>query len=521
MTRRKNGADVIVVGAGMAGLAVAHHLSARGVRDVLVLEAGADRGREHERWVRQPDVALERWLHPQSDPAFWRPYSTTGPGYLGISGLRRRIGGRSLYWHGVSLPMDPWALHGSQAVTDARMPARAWPQELTKDLTTSWEGGLPLYDRTRGMLEAWVAAVAGPAAEPEPGIQLGGALLAAVPQPVRRMPGGDRWAAYSPLVHWEPGSASSPPLRAGHRVSGIAVRSGTVSGVRAECDGRRVELPAAAVVLAAGTVENSRLLLQARAAVGASGPHRLTGLTDKLVHGLNVTADSVRVPPEMLAAARRGAFLWRPVPRLRSNLFAVLSVTPQGLVAIDVWLMGEQTCSDMNSVTCTPTTKGAWRTRLVSGLSDADMKLGDQQQDELRAMWRNLRAVIGLPTVSLGFDSGYGSPDLPDRLLAPSTATQAGQVQTYSFPLGAEQHEACTTPFGQVLGTDHQDRVVSGLYVTGPSVFPRGGAANPGMTVLALSERLAGVLCQAGASRTAAVVSGPASRAAPRSTPAG
>jgi choline dehydrogenase-like flavoprotein len=65
---------------------------------------------------------------------------------------------------------------------------------------------------------------------------------------------------------------------------------------------------------------------------------------------------------------------------------------------------------------------------------------------------------------------------------------------TYSFPLGSEQHESGTTPFGRVLADDHQFHVLRGVFAAGPSAFPRAGAANPTMTILALGRRLGAML---------------------------
>src|ERR1700693_6165782 len=91
-------ADVVVVGSGMAALAVAAEISRLTSLHAIVLESGPDGGREHTRCVWDERTALRKWLEPESDAFFWRPYHARGPHYQGISGYRRRVGGRSLYW---------------------------------------------------------------------------------------------------------------------------------------------------------------------------------------------------------------------------------------------------------------------------------------------------------------------------------------------------------------------------------------------------------------------------------------
>jgi len=72
----------------------------------------------------------------------------------------------------------------------------------------------------------------------------------------------------------------------------------------------------------------------------------------------------------------------------------------------------------------------------------------------------------------------------------PDPSSAPGAVCTYSFPLGTENHEAGTLPLGSILDDDHQFRGLAGLYAVGPAVFPRAGAANPALTILALASVL-------------------------------
>src|SRR5262245_49023479 len=138
-------ADVIVVGGGLAGLEVAKELDRRGAGDVVVLEAGPGDDLAHVNVANDAETALRLWAEPASDKHFWRPWSSRStPHYDGVAGLRRRVGGRSLYWHGVVLPLEPWALCEPW-----------WPASVVSDLTESWQGGPSLYARVRADLDAW------------------------------------------------------------------------------------------------------------------------------------------------------------------------------------------------------------------------------------------------------------------------------------------------------------------------------------------------------------------------------
>jgi hypothetical protein len=72
---------------------------------------------------------------------------------------------------------------------------------------------------------------------------------------------------------------------------------------------------------------------------------------------------------------------------------------------------------------------------------------------------------------ALSFDTDYGSAYLRDWLLAAWGASSATPVRTYSFPLGAKQHEAGTTPLARVLDEGHEFRAIRGLFAAGPSSF--------------------------------------------------
>ncbi|MFJ9518440.1 GMC oxidoreductase [Kitasatospora sp. NPDC101801] len=481
-------ADVVVVGGGMAGLEIAKELDLRGAPDVLVLEAGPADDLAHVNAAHDADTALRMWLAPDGDPHFWRPWSShCAPHYLGVAGLRRRLGGRSLYWHGVTLPVENWAL---------REPW--WPAAVVRDLTRSWQDGPSLLTRVGNDLRDWAAADGpAPAAGPDT-LDLGSVRLVRAPQAVRAVPGpaDHRWEAYSPLTHWEQGLDSrrtrfaadtrvlSVRLTEG-QVTGVTVRSGPAGAVRT--------VSCRTVVLAAGTVESTRIVAQS---LGRREP--FDGLVDHLAQGFVVALPPDGIPAGIAAAADAGAFLYAPgPPAARSNLFVRLYRNRTGAVVLDTWLMGEQLpCAD-GVLRFTPDAdpQAPWTTAVSCGLGPQDTEVVAAQRTALREFWEQFCLATGRTATPLGFpDFESAERILEDVLPGVDEASADAVPVTWTRPLGTEYHEAGTLPLGRWLDDGHALRGTRGLYVAGPASFPRSGAANPSLTVLALARRLAALL---------------------------
>lgn len=475
MSKQPTGADVVIVGSGMAGLAVAADLVARTDASVVVLEAGPDAGHCHIRQAHSEDEANRLWLAPESDPNFWRPYQARGAHYLGISGLRRRVGGRSLYWGGALLPMDAWALDQS------------WPAEVIADMTIGWEGGAALFDTVAAEISDWASITPLPAAPP---LALAGRTFNSTLHATRRE--GARWAAYSPLDKIDV-AAKQPTIVPESFALGVLMNAGRAVGVRTAAG----DISASHVVLAAGTVENSRLALQALSELGTDHGQRLNGLVDKIAQGFTLACDVKTVTPAIRQAATTGGTFHTILdPSLRSNHFVRLSTRPDGGIVLDTWLMGEQRQSDASAVHCTPTEDWPWQTTVKAALSQADEDLAEAQRAFLENFWSEIREDFGFGTTDLTFERVFGSKDLPERLMSTKTGALPKGPVTYAFPLGAELHEAGTTPLGAMLNDKHVFKELPGLYAAGPSTFSRPGAANPALTILALARRLAGKLAK-------------------------
>ncbi|WP_171168873.1 FAD-dependent oxidoreductase [Streptomyces sp. I05A-00742] len=472
--------ETVIVGAGMAGLATAAELARRDRGSVAVLEAGPDRGRTHVQSAYSPAEALRLWLRPDTDPDFRRPYRTAGGVYRDLAGLRRRVGGRSLYWGGVLLPIERWAL------------SEEWPDAVITELTETWDSGPSLYQRVVDDVVGWGAEPPG-----APGLTIGRLAFDRTPHATRAEPDGG-WSAFSPLAWWDgDGDGDSKvrrvPILAGHEVLGVRVERGRAAGVVVLTeDGERRDLRANRVVLAAGTVVNSRLAIQALAASDAGTPRELPGLVDKISQGFTVALTDVeRLPDAVRAAAHEGHVYHRTgTASTRSNQFVRFTEGVNGTVNMDSWTMGEQRRGPHGGVRCDGGGAWPWPTTVHARLEAADEAVRTTQQHLLGELWAEMARLLGAPADPLQFSPQHGSPDLADRL----TKVRAPRPLTYSFPLGSEQHEAGTLALGEVLDENHQFTAVPGLYACGPSVMPRTGAANPSMTTLALGKRLGAIL---------------------------
>ncbi|MCY1144071.1 GMC oxidoreductase [Actinoplanes sp. Pm04-4] len=473
-------AECVIVGGGMAGLELAVQMARRGGRPPLVLEAGPDRGAEHYRWALHGAAADQYWIDPSQDESFYRPYEANDGSFVGLAGLRRRLGGRSLYWHAVTLPVEDWALD------------EQWPESVVRDLTKEWHGGEPLYARVERELAEWSGSNRATTRAGDRQVTLGGYLFQDVPSAIRHGEDG-RWKAYSPLEHL---TAEDATILCDSEVLGVLTQKGVTSGVRIRRRGVVHDIRAEKVVLAAGTIESSRLAIQALSNEGLLDRPQLTGLVDKVANGFSASLAPGSLPAEIEEAAAANVKFQAPArDGLRSNIFLMTSVNEHGLIVLRTSFIGEQIAGPLGVVECDDRGVWPWHTSVRCSMSPVDRQLARAQQAEIQRFWGEICHQAGMiEAPALEFDTETGSPDVQQRLVASRSFLAPGAVCTYSFPLGTENHEAGTLPLGSILDDDHQFRGLAGLYAVGPAVFPRAGAANPALTILALARRLAGIL---------------------------
>jgi hypothetical protein len=472
--------DVIVVGAGMAGLELAGRLGESGAC-VAVLEQGPLGTNLHNNVVMSPNEALATWLVPGRDPHFARPWRARRPPHFETgSGLRTRVGGRSLYWYGVVLPVDEWAMQDP-----------AWDQRLVRQLTEphGWYAETTEHlDRWRGVavsidVSAWA-----------------GMTLHRTPKAVRPAPANPgRWFAYSPLDRWRDpvtgestGGEDGVDIHAGASVLQVLLEKGRAVGVlcRDSASGRTRRIEASHVVLAAGTIPSGTLALRALADAGHDR-RQLGRLTDHIVQGYFLRLRSAAAEAA-LAEMPEGSTFAR-LPEIRSNLFLEVERIAPNEVLIDIRITGEQEPSDRNMVVLDES-REAW---VDCSPNSADMTLIEAQRARLQATWDDIAGLVGYPSSALDYGD-YDRPArgndavLPDRL----ALAVSGVPSTWSSFLGTEDHEGGILPVAHILDLQHEFKDVPGLFAAGPSTFPRMGAANPTFTTLALSRRLSGILVE-------------------------
>ncbi|MEV0277852.1 FAD-dependent oxidoreductase [Streptomyces sp. NPDC050610] len=488
---------VAIVGGGLAGLEAARQLAALGVDDILVIEAGPAQDLLHINSAHRNEQALRTFLDPAADPHFQRCWtSESAPHYTVNAGLRKRLGGRSLYWYGASLPVEDWALAD-------------WPEPVVTDLRVAWRGGGPLYEQ--------VAADLG--VDPnrldaqQPLLKLGDFRLARTPQAETRFGDEGRWYAYSPLDHWRhpvTGAALDGPsgvrFLCGTEVLSADIEDGRARGVLVRDGGptpRTRRISADSVVLAAGTIESSRLAIQALCAADPGRPARLNGLTDHIVQGFflrvrDAGGDADGGAPHGPADIAPGSYVTACEDADRSNLFITVERPEPGVLVFDVRLTGEQLPGTGSYVACEPTGEYPWRTTVTAAPAPADRDVIGRQRQVLDQVWRRLAAEFGLTATPLVFDD-FDRPVRTNAFVLPESfgaQTSEGPF-TWSSPLGTEDHEGCTLPLGDVLDDGHAFAAIPCLYACGPATFPRMGAANPSLTSLALARRLAHSLAAA------------------------
>ncbi|MFE7618422.1 GMC oxidoreductase [Streptomyces sp. NPDC057496] len=473
-------AGIVIVGAGMVGLEVAAELERRGVHDVLLLEAGPARDLVHVNAAHSPDEALRMWLDPAEDPHFWQPWtSACAPHYTGVSGLRRRLGGRSLYWHGVILPIESWAMHGH------------WPAPVIHDLTVAWEDGPSLLERTARDLDRWAAGTGEADQGPEK-LVIGDFSYTRTPQAVRAVATDEaspRWEAYTPLAHWETAPDTVVPDT---MALNVEVDDGHVTGVRVRCaDGTVRHIRTRTVVLAAGTTESTRIVAQS-----LGGPERFGGLVDHLAQGFVVALRPESAPPDLLAAADANAFFCAAADSgTRANQFVRLYRNSTGAVVLDTWLMGEQLADEAGYLDISPSDSPdePWQVEVNAALSGPDRTALTAQRNALQRFW----AAVLPSAAPLRFPDFDSAERILEHVLPRIDTLAPDELPiTWTRPLGTEYHEAGTLPFGSRLTDDQELRDLPGVHLAGAAVFPRSGAANPSLVCLALARRLAAELAR-------------------------
>ena len=469
--------QVAVVGSGIAGLTMARELALSGVRSCVVLEAGPAGDVRHKNSL-PGDIGLRLWHTAAADPYFARSWSSNRPPHFHrSSGIRRRVGGRSLYWHGVCLPIENDVLRAGAwplAVVEAlgSVSGSGWYADTARRLE-DWLGE-PL-DASRGPLEAavlkWLLAQ--------------GYFARTVPQAARFDRATGIRVPYSPVEHWlreEP--QGLPPVHARCEVLEMTPTASGRVALTLDSGGSHRVLVAERVCLAAGTLPTTVLAGRLMMRVAGTDECRLEGLNDHIVQGFTAS-----VPRRVLALPRLPGDALCYVPRTdptESNHFEdVTETSDPDRVLLTAWTMGEQVGGD--SAVCVPRTPGAPVVVDVR-FSERDHCVIGHQTRQLGELAEQL-AGKPLPTGEWHFAAG--SPEyLPARTRARAHRGYGDGIAffPYVYPLGSVDHESGTLPLGSSVADDYGAlRCLPAVRVAGPAAFPRSGAANPSLTTMALA----------------------------------
>lgn len=480
--------NILILGGGMSGLELAKHLNNREVENIVVIEAGPADDCNHINAGEEYLQANEFWKNEDSDKYAYRSWqSLSEPHFSKGTCLRRRVGGRSLYWHGVILPIESEIL-------------KHWPPKIVSDLTESWLGGPSLYSQVQSEILAWAEKNY----DADYSFKFTHFEFKVTPQVTKIQGESGRWEAYSPLSYWKEDDKlrNSPLIVSGYEAIAIIIRNGKCIGakLREIASDKIHDVLADKCVLALGTIENSRLAAQSLYDTGNLIEKKITGLVDHIVQGFNVTFEHDKAPAKMgkLIDSHPDTIFFSPsVSGERFNLFFTISRSEFG-IELEVWTMGEQIPSTLGNISITADDE-IMPLSILCDLVNADNILIQKEQDELNIFWREVCDSKKVPFEPLAFEAGFiiharTMGDVHHQFRSPSRVVNYNVPTTWISPLGTENHESSTLPLGAVLNDNHEFNHISNLFAVGPSTFPRPGAANPSLTTLALSRRLAYLL---------------------------
>jgi choline dehydrogenase-like flavoprotein len=483
--------DVCIVGAGVAGLVVAAQL-AETTLDVVVLESGAASSDAAAQTLNDGDIR--------------------GDDYLGLCAARhRQVGGSAYLWNtptapGVGakyVPLDPWDF-------EPRWPEapHGWPlshEQLRRFYARAQEiAGLGRFDYEAAAF--WSHDVAP--------VDLGRELVSRVYQIASRD------ALLLPLLG-RVGRASNVRLLTRATVVLLAAQGAAATATVAHSDGGLQRVRARRVVLAAGAIENARILLVSAAADagvrdrsawlgrGFMEHPRDRALTlipphDRAYRELafydrRIAPDGTAVVGRIALAdewARSGTMLNASatlLPRARPRRALLRSVLGRLGAAC---MPGHRSGSpDDPAWSCHPAPARAFdgwtvllnleqpprreNAVLLSSRRDAHgiplPELHWRWHREDHARLEQLRAIVGAALEG----AGVGRIRVDASALDPNACHHAGTTR-----MDPDARHGVVDEHGRVHGSE-------ALYVTGASVFPTSGFANPTLTIIAMALRLA------------------------------
>ncbi len=451
---------IAVVGGGLSGLEFALHAARNGIA-TTVFEAGSARRQHHVHFdldQYEGDSKTKCWTHDE----FW----------AADAGLPRRLGGRSLCYHGVMLPLEPAALAD-------------WPEVWRQRL----QGDQGLYQQILQQLQADYPELT-PGGIQAPDLQH-------VPQAAKLHPSG-QFYAYSPLLHIAPFLASGMIEIAQRQISRV---ESTADGLMLY-DDEQQKVQSRGVqqcVLAASAIVNSALISR------SLHSNTKTQLTDHFCFGLMIClADGFPIGP------LRHQMLWHGYAKhheVGANIFVQeRGLNPAGLRVITLMAVVEQHPHHAGFSVLHHQVKG----HQVSSHIEASVSEYDKQQQQLvtRRLLSFARQLFGKELTELADDhpaqpcmnrneqdEQHSWPSFDEALFRLSHCDQPERFCRFSFPYGGFEHESCSHPIAGTqltsVSTALELQAIPGVFAIGPGAFPRLGIANPALTICAVSRWLA------------------------------
>ncbi|MBE3014681.1 GMC family oxidoreductase [Microbispora sp. NEAU-D428] len=478
-------ADVVVVGGGAAGCALAARLSEDERRSVLVLEAGPDYGPYQEgRWPAD--------LLDCRTPARSHDWDRGGPPYTSRA---RVIGGSSVSnacWITAGAPADydAWAAYSGGA----------WDYAALAPYLAEALRRLRVRDPAESDRGTWHRAVLAGAA------QLGLPPLADVNAPDAREGAG--WVPLNAIGHtrWNAAFAYLDPARGRPNLWVVAdapavrllVRGERATGVEILRGGRAETVEAGTVVLASGAYGNPPLLMRSGIGpervlreLGAPVALPLAGVGSNLIDHPKV--DLSLTPADALVLPDLHVYMAQTVLKVRSGMAADeywdVHIVPTAGAGEDEHgrFVGPLTVT-LNVFVLTPRSRGTVRARSLDPLAPplVDPRYFTDPDGHDRQ--------VALDGVDLAHKLAETTPVSELATLIPWSPARreaiAEAAGTYWHPVGTCAMGPAEDP-AAVAGADGRVHGLSNVYVGDASLMPVIPRANTNLTTVAVATRLA------------------------------